>query len=271
MIRLICFVLPFFYVFTAVSQSPEIPTNEQSITRGQKLFGDQCSKCHLFGSQKIGPSLASVTDKRSVDWLISFISTSQQVIASGDPYAQHLVRSYHNMVMPDFAELGADQIMDILAYIQDKSLDRDHSYVEDSVNYYDAKVINKAQTRYENAQPGEKDYYKDQPTVSIPADIQAIQLGASLFSDQCARCHRLDKRTTGPALASVTDRLPLNWLLDFIDNPKTIIETGNDYANFLLSNYPLVMPGFNFLSQKDKLAILAYIRNESGVNANSGD
>lgn len=254
-----------------------MPQDEESITNGRDLFIDHCDRCHDIGKQEIGPSLASVTDKRPLPWLLNFIQSSQGMIQAGDKYAVHLFKHYNNMVMPDFMQLTDEERLDILAYINMESLSKeDYSAVRDSLNYYNSEILGKAEHRYATVQEEEPDYYSENINVKIPNDPPSIDRGRVLFESQCDVCHQLQRRAVGPALASVTDRRPLKWLLDFLDSPTELLEKGDDYANFLVTNYPLIMPDFKMLSQDDKLAILAYIRNESGalthiagVNANA--
>lgn len=251
-----------------------IPTDPIRVQKGEQLFNDNCSKCHAYGKQEIGPSLASITDKREVSWLVRFIKNSQEVIGSGDPYAVYLFKSYSNMVMPDFKNLGDSSILDILAYVQDHSQGTGYDRKKDSVNYYDADIINKADERYHKKQSTEKDYYHA-AYVKLPADLQSIQKGEAIFQANCTLCHSFEKRLTGPALASVPARLPHQWLIDFIENPRAVLQSGDDYANYLVSRYPLVMPAFQKeLSRADILNVLAYIQyhggnttDEAGVNA----
>lgn len=261
-LRVVLVCLP---VSLCSAQEAIIPSDKFSIENGQKLFEDKCSRCHLFGKQKIGPSPAGITDKKPLDWLIAFIRSSQNVIAAGDVYANHLYENYNHMVMPDFQDLSEDEIFDLLAYIQQESLDPNHDYKPDSVNYYDEALLSKTQSGYAETQPSEVDYFTTRAPLEYSYDPASVQKGKELFLNQCASCHQLDKRTTGPPLASITDRMPLSWLLAFIKSPGTVLQQGDDYANFLASNYPLVMPDFGFLSDEEIVNILEYIRYETGA------
>jgi mono/diheme cytochrome c family protein len=101
----------------------------------------------------------------------------------------------------------------------------------------------------------------------IPTDSYTIQRGRDLFNNQCLICHHVDKQLIGPALASVTKRRPLPWLIDFIHNSQQVIKGGDEYANFLYDSFhKTVMPSFEFLSENDIKAILGYIQSESEVS-----
>lgn len=253
------------FVFNAEAQEMQVPSEASHVKAGQQIFQDQCSRCHLFGEQKIGPSLASITDKKPVDWLVYFIQNSQEVIGGGDAYANYLFRSYHGMVMPAFNELSEEQVLDVLSYIQQESLAQHYVQSKDSVNEYDKELISKARERSLGIQQGETNYYASGMSRSIPTSTEVVLHGKQLFEAHCRECHYLDRRQTGSALASVTDRRPVRWLVDFIRSPQAVLESGDDYANHLLMNYPLVMPDFNYLDSAGIMSILAYLKNESGA------
>ncbi len=111
----------------------------------------------------------------------------------------------------------------------------------------------------------------------IPTDSGRVMQGRELFSAQCATCHAIGYRIMGPALASVDTRKPLDWLIRFIQNSQQVINSGDEYANFLYEQYNRqVMPPMQFLSKDEIISILAYIKYESsppaergGVNSNS--
>ncbi|RED99771.1 c-type cytochrome [Marinoscillum furvescens] len=259
------------------AQPADIPDDSLRVIHGQELYQNLCSRCHDVGNQKLGPSLAGVVDRRPVPWLLRFIQNSQQVVDSGDPYARHLFRTYSHMVMPAFDQLSDSATLSILAYLKKESSAAYYDFAEDSAVYYDKALIDKAHDRASKKQAEERDYYGVSDTLTIPRGSAVLLKGKELFNSQCATCHGIHETRKGPALASVTDRRPLPWLLDFIDSPKEVLETGDDYANFLLTSYPFVMPGFEFLTTDDKLAVLSYVRETTGapshiagVNARSG-
>lgn len=122
------------------------------------------------------------------------------------------------------------------------------------------------------------DYYSDNRNKTIiPTREATVVEGEQLFQNHCASCHNLCQQQMGPALASVTDRRPVSWLLDFIHSSQTVIQNGDPYANFLYEKYNrMIMPDFQFLSDEEIMTLLAYIKNASsaptgvaGVNSNS--
>lgn len=90
-------------------------------SEGEKLFKQVCVACHTVGQGRlIGPDLAGVQQRRSEDWLIRFIRSSQTVIKSGDPVATALFEEYNKIPMPD-NNYSEAQIRAIISYIAENS------------------------------------------------------------------------------------------------------------------------------------------------------
>ena len=88
------------------------------------------------------------------------------------------------------------------------------------------------------------------------------QDGKALFSANCASCHAVNKKLTGPALAGVEDRWPDKQnLYAWIKNSAAFLKTGDPYANNLYNEYNKVaMNQFTGLADAEIDAILAYIK-----------
>ncbi len=89
--------------------------------------------------------------------------------------------------------------------------------------------------------------------------------GKSLFNANCAACHQLDKKMTGPALRNVEARLADEqgldkaWLYAWIRNSSGVIKSGDAYANKVYNEYGgAAMTAFPQLSDEDLDNILAY-------------
>jgi mono/diheme cytochrome c family protein len=95
------------------------------------------------------------------------------------------------------------------------------------------------------------------------------QDGKALFSQNCASCHAVNKKLTGPALAGVEDR----WtdkknLYAWIKNNQAFLKTGDAYANKLYNEYnKTAMNLFPSLTDKDIDAILVYIKSVPAADA----
>ena len=93
----------------------------------------------------------------------------------------------------------------------------------------------------------------------------SAQDGKSLFNQNCASCHAINKKLVGPALAGVEDRWPDKTKLHaWIHNNAAFLKTGDPYANNLYNEYgKTAMNIFTQLSDKDIDAILGYINTAS--------
>ena len=83
--------------------------------------------------------------------------------------------------------------------------------------------------------------------------------GKALFNANCAACHKLDKKATGPALRAVADKYDKDWLYKWIRNSQDLIKSGDATAVALFAeNNNSVMTAFPGLSDTDIDNILAY-------------
>lgn len=95
----------------------DISSDEGVIAAGEATFKANCTQCHQVHKKVIGPALADVYERQSVEWLIPWIKNSQKVIASGDDYAVALYEEYNKTQMTSYP-FSDDQIMELLAYIK---------------------------------------------------------------------------------------------------------------------------------------------------------
>jgi cytochrome c2 len=81
----------------------------------KKVFNSRCTACHTYGKGiKVGPDLKGVTARRSRDWLIRFVRSSQSVIKNGDPTAAALFKQFKGERMPDWTDLTPADVNAIL-------------------------------------------------------------------------------------------------------------------------------------------------------------
>jgi mono/diheme cytochrome c family protein len=80
------------------------------------VFTRKCSGCHTFGNGVlVGPDLKGVTERHSRRWLVSWISSSERAIRSGDSAAVALFNKYRQQRMPD-QNLSGDDVAALLDY-----------------------------------------------------------------------------------------------------------------------------------------------------------
>ena len=109
---------------------------------------------------------------------------------------------------------------------------------------------------------------------SIQAQEPDPVKGKSLFNANCAACHQLDKKMTGPALRYVEKRLyedeglDRNWLNAWIRNSASLIKSGDAYANKIYTEYNgAAMTAFPQFSDEDISNILAYTAQDKAKPA----
>ncbi|WP_159021901.1 c-type cytochrome [Formosa sp. L2A11] len=100
-------------------------------------------------------------------------------------------------------------------------------------------------------------------TTSISAQGDPAK-GKALFNSNCAACHQLDKKMTGPALRDIEARLSeegidKEWIHSWVRNSSGLIKSGDEYANKIFNEFNNVpMTAFPQLSDEDLDNILAY-------------
>ena len=89
--------------------------------------------------------------------------------------------------------------------------------------------------------------------------------GKQIFNQNCAACHALNRKMTGPALANVETRLEQEeglsreWLYKWIKNSPGMIASGDAYSVKIYNEYnQAAMTAFPTLSNEDIDNVLAY-------------
>ncbi|MDP5081853.1 MAG: c-type cytochrome [Winogradskyella sp.] len=102
-------------------------------------------------------------------------------------------------------------------------------------------------------------------STSLSAQEGDPENGKALFNANCAACHKLDKKMTGPALRNVEARLAQDqgldreWLNKWIRNSAALIKSGDAYANKIYNEYNgTAMTAYPGFSDQDISDILAY-------------
>ena len=85
--------------------------------------------------------------------------------------------------------------------------------------------------------------------------------GEKLFKANCASCHNMEKKMSGPALLGILDRVPSEeWLYKWIKNNNELRASGDAYANKVFKeNGGGVMSVFAWMSQEELGDVVTYI------------
>ncbi|GAB3235912.1 c-type cytochrome [Hymenobacter seoulensis] len=105
-------------------------------------------------------------------------------------------------------------------------------------------------------------------TATAPAagggDAAAIAAGDALFKGNCAQCHAVNDVIVGPALAGITKRRPMSWIIPWIKNSSKMVAAGDEYAVKIYNQYQKQqMPSFQ-LSDQEITSIVAWVTSQEG-------
>ena len=109
------FLLTLFTAFV-VSTNATPPSEE-----GKTLFTARCAACHNVNKQLTGPALAGVHERRSIEWIINFVHSSQTMVKKGDKDAVAVFEKFNKIPMPDHGDLTDDNIKNIVEYVKSES------------------------------------------------------------------------------------------------------------------------------------------------------
>ena len=99
------------------------------------------------------------------------------------------------------------------------------------------------------------------PEAAAPAATQGGDpvKGKELFNANCAACHKLDAKSTGPALRGVAAKHEMAWIYKWVHNSSEVIKSGDPVAVKLFEeNNKSVMTAFPQLAEADIDNIIAY-------------
>ena len=92
--------------------------------------------------------------------------------------------------------------------------------------------------------------------------------GKEIFNTNCAACHKLDAKATGPALRGVGAKYDKAWLYKWIHNSGDLIKSGDAQAvKVFEENNKVPMTAFPQLSEADIDNIIAYTMEEKAAAA----
>src|SRR5574343_1845914 len=105
-------------------------------------------------------------------------------------------------------------------------------------------------------------------TFSLTAFSQDAAKGKEIFNTNCAACHKLDAKATGPALRGVADKYDKEWIYKWVKNSGDLIKSGDAQAvKVFEENNKVPMTAFPQLSNEDIDNILAYTSEPAPVAA----
>lgn len=97
---------------------------------------------------------------------------------------------------------------------------------------------------------------------TISTDSTSIANGQVLFTQNCGTCHNFKTDGIGPHLGGLTKTISIDWIKDFIKDPKAVIESNDDRAQGLFSKYKTVMPSFPQYTDDQIDELVAFIHTK---------
>jgi glucose/arabinose dehydrogenase/mono/diheme cytochrome c family protein len=97
---------------------------------------------------------------------------------------------------------------------------------------------------------------------SFATDSVTLTKGKGIFENKCSSCHNFDQDGIGPHLGGVTSLQPVEWIKNFIKNPKQVIDAGDTTAQKLFKQYKAIMPSFGYLPDDEIDAVIAFISTQ---------
>ena len=96
----------------------------EEVVRGYQLFESKCLQCHTIpgGGNSTGPDLLGVTEKRSAEWLKSWIWDNKAFRETGDKDAIAIFKEWNGAAMNTFPEITDPQMENLLAYLAQPEL-----------------------------------------------------------------------------------------------------------------------------------------------------
>jgi len=88
---------------------------------GKTIFNSRCAACHNVNKVLTGPALAGVDQRRSIEWIVKFVNSSQRLVKNGDKDAVAVFQQFNRIPMPDHPDLTADNIKSIVEFIKSEA------------------------------------------------------------------------------------------------------------------------------------------------------
>ena len=109
-VRILLFTFLLTTTFTALANPP--------VEEGKAIFSARCASCHNLTKDLTGPALSGVHERRSLDWIVAFVKSSQTLVKSGDKDAVAVFEKFNKIPMPDHPDLTDENIKNVVEYIK---------------------------------------------------------------------------------------------------------------------------------------------------------
>ncbi|WP_152286880.1 cytochrome c [Flavicella marina] len=90
---------------------------QTDIAKGKKIFNSNCAACHKLDKKLIGPALGKISERRELEWTISFIKDSKALMAKGDKDAIEVYNKFNKIPMMSYSYLSDKEILNVIYYL----------------------------------------------------------------------------------------------------------------------------------------------------------
>jgi cytochrome c553 len=123
------------------------------------------------------------------------------------------------------------------------------NYINDSMKLFTGEVKEDGNVNWIDPVPLKTD---------TTAASNCIETGRRLFLTNCASCHGVNKKLTGPGIAGADKKVPRELYYDFIHNPAKTAKKSSYYSHLIAEYEGIIMTGFPGLSNRDIDCIIDY-------------
>lgn len=121
-------------------------------------------------------------------------------------------------------------------------------YINDSMKLFKGEVN----------EDGNVNWVDPAPLKTDTTPVNCIETGRQLFQTNCASCHAVNMRLTGPPVAGADKKVSRDLYYDFIRNPAKTAMKSSYYSHLIAEYEGVMMTGFPGLSNKDIDCIIEF-------------
>ena len=91
------------------------PIDDSMAARGKNIYEVKCASCHKLTDEKlVGPGFSNVTDRRAPEWIMNFITNTEEMIEKDETAQQMLEECLVRMPNQNLSEQDARSILEFM-------------------------------------------------------------------------------------------------------------------------------------------------------------
>lgn len=156
--------------------------DDEFLALGENLFNTNCKACHQIHTDAVGPALKGVSNRQSLEWLMTFIQSPSKMIASGDKHAVEMFEKFGSE-MTAFPTLSTQEKLAIISYIESQPVPETNGHSAQSyscgIEPSQIKII--WSRKYQNTLIATKEFEERLAFLYQSCQIDLLQLYLSLI------------------------------------------------------------------------------------------